>query len=448
MDAGGRSGVGTKFRLFPKPPFLHPERPPELVRVSTPPGLIGPGPSDDRIYLIYPVGKHRSYGVNVGPYGTPHMYLPPWRGLIRPPVRPGPDGHFDHIPLDTPEFEEAHVYGTIRFVLDAWERYYGHRIPWHFARDFERLEVTIFPPLDNAHAGYGFMEIGAHHEKDGSLTPYALNFDVMAHELGHLIIYSTVGVPSGLNWPGEYFGFHESAADTVALIAVLYFETMMEDLLEDTHGNLYTYNELNRFAELSATTQIRLASNSVKMSQFVAGWRDEHILSEPLTGAIFDILVDIFQENLVERGIISREVADLTDKVEKSPEHAPVIQAVFDAAYPGHREAFGESLREARDYLGTALAETWKRLSADTLHYPAVRDTLLAIDQALSGGRYREEITESFDWREIGQVKIGPRLAKLDKSSHVLSPRTVVPEMGRWLPKMPYRERMLLAREM
>ena len=72
------------------------------------------------------------------------------------------------IPVDTPEFAEAHVFGTVRFVLDIWERYFGRRIEWHFARDYRRLEIVILPGLNNAYAGYGFMEVGAHHSPDGS----------------------------------------------------------------------------------------------------------------------------------------------------------------------------------------------------------------------------------------------------------------------------------------
>src|SRR5262249_4759710 len=163
----------------------------------------------------------------------PYLNLPPWKGKVRPPIPPGPDGHFDHYAEGTPEFEEAHVFGTVRFVLDIWERYFGRPIAWHFSRDYRRLEVVIRPKVNNAYAGYGFMEVGAHHGEDGSLVPYSLNFDVMAHELGHLIIYSAVGMPMPEGQPGDYFGFHESAADMTALIAVLHFETLIARLLEE-----------------------------------------------------------------------------------------------------------------------------------------------------------------------------------------------------------------------
>src|SRR5208337_3470066 len=123
-----------------------------------------------------------------------------------------------------------------------------------------------------------------------------------------------------------YFGFQESAADTTALIAALHFESLVARLLEETHGNLYVFNELDRFAELSPHDEIRIASNDVKLSHFAAGWDDEHALSQPLTGAIFDILVDLFQEVLVERGLIPRDVAEATRQVRDEPGIAAIVQ--------------------------------------------------------------------------------------------------------------------------
>jgi hypothetical protein len=437
---------GTRFRLFPQAPFLHPERPPEIVHISVPPGLVGPGPGDDRLFVIDPVGKHHGYGLIAGPYGTPHLNLPPWRGPVRWPAQPDAYGHFDHIPVVSPTFSLAHAFGTLCFVLDVWERFFGRRIQWHFARHYPRLEVSMRPSLDNARVGYGFMEIGTHPNDDGTLVHYALNFDVLAHELGHLIIYGTLGLPDPAAVAGEYFGFQEAAADMTALVTALHFDSMVDQLLEDTRGNLYALNELNRFAELSTSTQIRLASNTVRLSDFAAGWDDEHDLSQPLTGALFDILVDIYQEILVERGVIRREIADLSDAISKHPEYDPVIQSVFDTVYRRNDRAIRSALLEARDYLGFVLAETWKRLSLDFIRYEDIARTLLGVDRDLSGGRYWPEMIESFTWREIGTVTVGPRITPPAEGSHASPARTIVPELGRGLPRMSYRERVLLAR--
>lgn len=427
FQPAGISG-GTRFLLFPQSPSSGRPRPPEAVTISTPPGLVGPGPSDDRVYMINPPTKRDPYGLRTDDSGREVLDLPPWRGGILRRVAPGPGGHFDHIPPGTPEFAEAHVFGSIRFTMDVWERYFDSPLTWHFARDFPKLEALVLPSFDNAHVGYGFMEIGAHHNDDGTAQSYALNFDVIAHEFGHLIIYGTLGVPNRGNDRGEYFGFHESAADMVAILAALNFETMVDDLLDETSGNLYSFNELNRFAEISANDEIRLASNSEKMWQFADGWDDEHDLSRPLTGALFDTLVDVFQELLVERGLIGRDLADLSDQLEQHPEYDRIIQPRFDAVYPARRQEFRQALVDARDYMGVLLAETWKRLSADDLDYADVGETMMAIDRALTGGRHQREMASSFRWRGIGAVHAGPRLTPPDESSHAFSSRSVTPD--------------------
>src|SRR5512146_1719433 len=99
---------GTRFRLFPQSPSLKAYRNPETVWVSPQPGTIGPGPSDDRMYVIDAIDKQH--------YEYP--YLPPHRGRKRPPVFPDRDGHFDYLRVDEPGFRSAHMYGAVRRVLD------------------------------------------------------------------------------------------------------------------------------------------------------------------------------------------------------------------------------------------------------------------------------------------------------------------------------------------
>jgi len=436
---------GTRFRLFPQPQFIEPFQEPETVWLSPRAGMVGPGPSDDRMYVIDPIDKPYPYGIARGAYGSPFFYYPPWNGPIHPPPLPDKDGHFDRLSVGTRAFEAAHAYGVARFVLDIWEDYFGRPIRWHFLRDYDWLEIVLLRALGNATAGYGFMELGSD-VVDGDLQLFSLNFDIIAHEMGHLILYSEVGLPNLNALAGEFFGFHECGADLVALITVLHFDSVVERLLEATRGNLYTFNELNRFAELSPNKEIRLAGNSTKMSRFAAGWTDEHDLSEPLTGALFDILVDVFHDKLVQRGVISPEVDALMDQLERRRQLADVIQAFFDRAYAENQEAFRLALLEARDHMGIALAETWRRLSPDYLNYHDVGDAMLEIDREMTGGRYLDDIISNFRWRGIGMVAVGPRIVTPGEASHAFSSRTLTPTGRTCLPRLSYRERWDVAR--
>lgn len=430
---------GTRFRLFPQPPFLGGVRTSETIVVSSPAGSLGPGPSDARMVVIDPAADKPAYGIAFTPSGTPRLYLPPWDGPLHPPALPDPNGHFDHLEVGTPEFEAAHAFGTIRFVLDVWETYFGRPIRWHFDRDYPSLEITLNRNLNNALAGYGFIEAGADIGARGEYRPFSLSFDVIAHEVGHLIAYSEVGMPDLDTAAGEQLGFQEAAADLVSLIALLHFGSVIGQLLESSRGNLYTFNLLNRFGELSDHEQIRLASNPIRLSDFKIGWHDEHDLAEPLIGAMFDILVDIFHERLLERGLISPEVEDLADELQRRPEFMPLIQAHFDAAYPSEPAGFEKALRDARDDVGLMIAATLAELPMPGLRYDDVGETMLAVDRALTGGRYQRLIVNNFRWRRIGAVDVGPRLSPPTSASHAFSVRTVRPENDRGVvPRRPY----------
>jgi hypothetical protein len=440
-----RARGGTRFRLFPQPPFLKHYRTPVTVRLSPRAGTVGPGPADARMYVVEPIGKPRPYGVVPGPFGTPFVYLPAWDGPTLPPALPDASGNFDHVELGTPEFDAAHVYGCVRWTLDIWERYFARQLQWHFAHDYPALEISLYPDLNNSQAGYGFLEVGAD-RSEGKPQSFGINFDVVAHETGHLLIYSLLGVPEIDTTMGEYQGFHESAADLVAMIAAAHFDPVLDELFANTRGNLYALNELNRFAELSEQTQIRLASNIVKLSAFRDGWSDEHKLALPLTGAIFDILCEIYHRLLIGRGLIDRHLVRLVDEEHRLGENEALIQDGFDAAYARGPDGFRESLCDAREWLGQYLAETWQRLTIDGFSYVMVAETMLEVDQDLGGGRFQQAIESSFRWREFGAVAIGPRLPKPAVGSHLYSGRTVLPEHACGLPRMTYRERWALAR--
>ena len=51
------SGLGTRFLVFPQPPFISGYERPETIWVSTAPDRIGPGPADRRMYVIDPLAE-------------------------------------------------------------------------------------------------------------------------------------------------------------------------------------------------------------------------------------------------------------------------------------------------------------------------------------------------------------------------------------------------------
>ena len=436
--------MGTRFRLFVQSPFADARSQPEIVTVSSPLGSVVAGPSDDRMFVIEPIGKKWPYGMNRAPLGTPFVYLPQWNGPSLAPALPDENGNFDYLTPDMPGFEPAHAFGCARFTLDVWENYLGEPLEWHYAERFEKLEISILPEWDNAQYGYGFLEIGSQFEKDGSVLPFTLDFDIIAHEVGHAFIFSILGVPrENAEFP-EYEGFQESFSDCVSLIAAMHFPSVIDQVLDETRGNLYVSNRITRFSEFPGSRQIRNANNTRTMDEFVDGYKNEHDLSEPLTGAMFDILADIFQESLVERGLISPEVEELAELVEFGGAESAELQGAFNLAYAEDAEGFAEALLDARDIVGIYLAELLWALDPDFLDYGDVADAMLAVDERESGGRFADIIDGNFERRGIGIFRAGPRFKP--KQDRLPSRRTVLPRDRLRLPKMSYREKYLLSK--
>lgn len=392
---------GTRFLLYPQPPFLDGHDSPETVWVSSPPGSLMPGPADDRMYLVDPKEAKDFYE---------HPDALPYKGKCHPPAQPGPGGHFDHLDPQSRAFRNAHMFGTVRRVLDIWESYVRGWIPWHFHMTHPRLEMIPWLDWNNAQFGWGFMEAGYGKDEKDNKQPYALNFDVLAHETGHGLIFSMVGIPDEHHVSAEYRGFHEGASDLVAILSVLHFDSFLEKLLQDTSGNLYVENELNRIGELSNTKQIRLASNAYKMSDCVdpktpiadLSYKQVHKLGEPLTGAFFDILVEVYQQNLVQFGAIDEDLNQESSRCAKSQLDDPALHERYQQAYAKAPKRFKKALINARDQVGLALAETWQRLDANHLTFADLAKTYLILHGRLHGPRDQVEIANCFRWRQIG----------------------------------------------
>lgn len=392
--------MGTRFRLFVQPPYSDLSEP-EVITVSSPAGSVRVGPSDDLMYVVEPVGKQLPYGIRRGRAGGLFNYLPPWNGRAAMPAMPGPGGHFDHYDPSMPGFAAQHVFGCVRFTLDVWERYLGQPLEWHFRKHFERLEIVILPGWDNAQYGYGFLEVGSERMHGEWGHPFSLDFDVIAHEIGHALTYSLLGHPRAGTEFDQFGGFQEAYADMVSLIAAMHFPSVVDEVLTATHGNLYLANRLARFSEISSQRQLRTASNTVTLADFPDGAPNEHELSQPLTGALFDILVDIFHDELAAQGVISQGAAALAELFEDEAVSADEVQEIFDGAYARDAAGFRQALLYARDTLGHYLAEILWRMNPDYLDYGVVAEALLAVDRDESDAAYADIIIANFARRGI-----------------------------------------------
>jgi hypothetical protein len=381
--------LGTRFLIFPQPPFIPGYERPEVIWISTPPGLIAPGPADRRMYVVDPL-------IVKAPYAFP--YLPPFSGRSFPPAKPSPDGHFDHLSIDSREFLSAHMFACVRRMLDLVESYFGHQIPWFFEPAYDRLEIVPHLEWDNAHSGYGYLEMGEDHAR-GEPFPFALNFDAIAHEVGHLVLLGILGPPNTTDTPDEFFAYHEAVADFLSLLGLLSFDTAADRILRRTKGNLLIMNELDRFAELSDEKQVRVMNHALKVQDVS---NEVHDLSKPFAGALFDTLIEIYQVLLVERELSDldpREIADIRHELTQSDIDHEL--SISDEDYQVRHFAVKSTLMEARDLMGEILARSWPLLNPDTLTFRDAAEALVLATDAGRAPRFASRVYDCFAWRGI-----------------------------------------------
>jgi hypothetical protein len=374
---------GTRIRLYPQAGADFPH--PEIVTISPRAGTLRPGPDDGAMHAILPASPK-------APYAPPH-FLPPYDGALLPPPTPDAAGHLDHLSPGTPQFLAAHLYGAARFTLDVWEGYLGHRLRWWHADARPLLELVPTVDWNNAHSGPGFVETGTRLNAAGEAGRFCLNLDVVAHEIGHAIVFSKVGVPRPGRLTAQYLAFHETMADLVALLTALHFDSVVDRFLAQALGNLYALSVVNRVGELSAVEQIRTVDFSARLESFRGfalradgTWHDpsgagrtQHQLSQPLTAAIFSTLIETYQDALVRAGVIAPDddargwteaeiAADLDGLLDRVGREFHRLRPVFHAA-----------LAEARDWTGRLVARLLARVPADDLDFATVAGLFLEL---------------------------------------------------------------------
>ena len=389
-DSGAEQSLGTRFLVFPQPSYVPGYEKPEVVWLAPSRERIHVGPADSRMYVIDPVNAK-------SPYVAP--VLPPYAGRVRPAAEPGPDGHFDHITPSSPAFLSTHSYACARRVLDICEGYLGRRMIWFFEPELSRLEIVPhIADWDNAQSGFGFLELGES-GTGRSTASFALNFDSVAHEMGHLVLLSELGLFERKAANSEFFAYHEAVADFISLLGLLHFDSAIDRILRRTKGELLIHNELDRFAELSDEKQIRSFNNSLRMGDV---GEEVHDHSRPFAAALFDCLLEVHQALLYERGLSDidpRQYSDLRHQL------APMqIENKLHAArgeYETRHFATKAALQEARDIVGESLFGSWRYLHPDSLSLRTAAESFLEVADRGRARPFVNQFEDCLRWRDV-----------------------------------------------
>ena len=322
----------TRFQIYLQPPYVPEFELPATVEIETE-AAVAAGPRDE---LLYALDAENKPGYSAQ---APHEYQPyrgrPWRGDVnRKVAQPGEDGHFDRLAADDPAFPAASVYATARLVLNYWNRIFDaaglERVTkWHhqaeaLIREEEAASVAAHLQLvprcvsAGSRSGYGYIELGRDNPghrygpRDDAQTlsmyqkgPMWQNFDVIAHEIGHAILFTRIGFPgraAGITeWfkipDAEFLAFHESMADLSAILSLLSVKEARRYVLNRKDGIdlLAGIGELQNLSE-PGFLPIRTALNCQRYpGPHKFANQDAHINSMSLTAAVFEALIAVYQ---------------------------------------------------------------------------------------------------------------------------------------------------------
>jgi len=255
---------------------------------------------------------------SVGEIGTRKAFLP---GLILDgprdarivsgegiaPVAPNAFGDFVAQP-DTPQFDAVHTFAVVRQTLTMYQRALSAAgaempLPWQWNSSVDTAPLQVFPyGLPNVMNAFYSRSQGC--LKFGDFLPTGQlervytcrSFDIVAHETGHAVLDGLKPDWLQADNPPQTGGLHESFGDLTAIFLALAQLDQCEAVIAQTKARLHDKTFLADIAEqfglaLGTTTGLRNADNNLTLTD--AG-NEVHALSQVFTGAVYDILADLF----------------------------------------------------------------------------------------------------------------------------------------------------------
>lgn len=197
------------------------------------------------------------------------------------------------------QYHQLHVWAILQRALDFFEEGAGLGRPIPFG--FEGNRLIVVP-----HAGYGAnayydrtsksLQFYYFDDSDGHRVYTCLSTDIINHEFGHAVLD---GIRPHLmeSVLTETGGFHEYVADFSAILLLLRNKNFRDSVVEETGEDLSKSERLANIAEefgmaVQDKPFLRTAKNKYKMNQ-IRDHHGPHWVSQVLTGAMFDILLEL-----------------------------------------------------------------------------------------------------------------------------------------------------------
>jgi hypothetical protein len=263
------------------------------------------------------------------------------------PVAPNAFGDFVTMP-DTPQFDAVHTFAVVRQTLTMYQRALSAAsnempLPWQWNSSVDTTPIQVFPyGLPNVMNA--FYSRSQNCLKFGDFVPSGQldrvytcrSFDIVSHETGHAVLDGLKPQWLQADNPPQTGGLHESFGDLTAIFLALSQLDQCEAVVTQTKARLHDKTFLADIAEqfglaLGSSTGLRNADNDLTLAD--AG-TEVHAISQVFTGAVYDILADLFafERNPAledDAAVLHRVGAYLRGLVLRSLIAAPDIAATF-----------------------------------------------------------------------------------------------------------------------
>ena len=227
-----------------------------------------------------------------------------------PVVLGNTDGDFLFDPTENPlEFDAVHCFTVVRQVLTMYQRALRRMgvtadFGWQWGAD---KSINIYPRAGlqaNAYYSRGEKSLRFFYFHPGNNETLPLvytcrSFDIVAHETGHAIL-DALRPGYWSSWHPQTGGLHESFGDLTSIFTMLsqmdQCEAIIAESKADLHAKTFFPAVAEQFGEAlhGRRSGLRNADNDLKLSEVSDG---VHEISQVFTGAVYDILADIFDDH-------------------------------------------------------------------------------------------------------------------------------------------------------
>lgn len=246
------------------------------------------------------------------------------------PLQPNEDGNYVFEAQD-PRSTSAVAFSAAQKTLETFESALGSKVDWAFRRP----QLGVYPnhadrPMLNAYYSRNDGSINFFSQKDavtGTLIQSGSSGEVVSHEVGHAILD---GLRPGYlaAWNSDTGGFHESFADSIAILMGTQDDRVLAKVVAQNGGDLSKPSILSGLAEElgrginNASGTNRTGGDYLRQAVNKFKWADPrtlperggpdqlgheaHDFSRLWTGAFYDVMTRINQEKM-DAGVAPQE---------------------------------------------------------------------------------------------------------------------------------------------